>query len=225
MKKLAIAVLSLIFLATVPLIAHADTIGTIGTFTLTNGGSCCSPGPFGTITLTQTAAGVVTVMETLAPNEYFVGTGAGDSLGFNVKPADGALTIGNITAGFHNVGSDSLSPFGSFLEAVTCDDPASCHGGQTSNIVGPLSFTVTSALGVNVSDFIVNGGGYYFASDIFLGNITTGVGNTGNVASIGGTFTTPTPTPEPSSLMLLGTGIVGGVGMMRRKILSALANR
>jgi len=223
MYRKIVSTCALLFLSSAAVaIAHADTIGTVASFTLTDKGSLSAAGPFGTITLTQTAAGVVTVKETLAANEYYASTGAGDSLEFYIKPAVGTLTYGSMTTGFQvGPAPDTASPFGTFLESVTCISPTYCQGGQTGNVAGPLTFTVTSALGVNVSDFIANSGGFYFASDIFIGNTVTGVGQTGNVASGGPTSTIVTP--EPSSLMLLGTGILGAAGLFRRKLASAVS--
>ena len=200
-------------------IAHADTIGTVASFTLTDKGSLTAAGPFGTITVTQTAAGQVTVKETLAANEYYAGTGAGDALEFNIKASDGPFNFSGITSGFAvGPAPDTASPFGTFLQSITC---TACQGGQTSNPPGPLTFIVSSTNGVNVSDFLANTGGFYFASDIFIGNTVTGVGQTGNVASGGPTSTGVVP--EPSSLMLLGTGILGAAGLFRRKLASAVS--
>jgi hypothetical protein len=44
-------------------------------------------------------------------------------------------------------------------------------------------------------------------------------GNTGNVGATGGTITPPS-VPEPSSLVLLGSGLIGTAGMLRRRLFS-----
>ncbi len=163
----------------------------------------CGTAPFGTVSLEQTTADLVTVTETLAPNEVFAGTGAGDSLEFNVA---GPVTIDVMTAGF-GIGPspDTASAFGSFLESVAC---TVCQGGKLSNPAGPLVFTVTSTDGVTVADFIGSSKGYVFASDIRGNN-----GNTGNVGALASTV------PEPASiwLMFAGAALVGLNALRRRR--------
>jgi hypothetical protein len=221
-----IKIKKLLLLSSVVLLApasflHADAIGTTATYSLTFdgcSGSCGAP-PFGTITLVQTATGVVTVTETLkatTPAEGFVATGAGESLAWNLT-GNPSITIGSLTSGFGVAGPVSASSFGSFEYSVSCAG-ISCGPGASVVNPGPLSFTVTDGVGVNVSDFIGNAGGFFFASDIIGVN-----GNTGNVAA-GPGITPPPPasTPEPSSLLLFGTGLAAAAGVVRRRITSAV---
>lgn len=86
--------------------------------------------------------------------------------------------------------------------------------GSGAGDAGPLVFTILGT-GVTSSSFVANADGYLFAADI-----QSAAGGTGEAGLTG----TPvlTPTPEPSSLLLLGTGILGSAGLLRRRVASAL---
>jgi hypothetical protein len=218
MLKRILLLSSVVVLASAPF-AKADAIGTTATFQLTLDActGTCGTSPFGTVTLVQTATGVVTVTETLkatTPAEGFVATGAGKSLDWNLTGSP-VVTIGFLTSGFASTGATSASAFGNFGYSVDCGG-ISCGPGASVTNPGPLSFTVTDAAGVNVSSFIGNSGGFFFASDIIGAN-----GNTGNVGSGAGTVTPP-PVPEPSSLLLFGTGLAAAAGLARRRMVSAV---
>ena len=213
-------------LAAAALAANASTI----TFLLDQDGctGTCGSGPYATVTLTDVGAGAsayVMVTETLTAGEVYARSSGKEALEFNVQVAAGAVAITNISDPRNfaaATGSASAPPFGSFYSAVTC---VRCSGGNPGNPSGPLTFNVSdSATGVTIANFVANGSGYYFASDIRGTN-----GKTGDVAALWPTGTPqtfdalpPAATPEPVSLLMMLAGvsmmIAGGV---RRKTTDA----
>ncbi|MHB1542820.1 MAG: PEP-CTERM sorting domain-containing protein [Steroidobacteraceae bacterium] len=182
-----------------------------------------STGSYGTVLLTQDGSNV-DVSVSLATGVGFVDTGAGDSLmwdlnssvsspinltgltpGFLVRGgslSSGTWTVSSVTNGFNGNAS------GDWNFAVTCAGGACGKGGSSPAITPPaLSFTIDN---IGLSDFITNGDGNYFASDVCVkvisGDSCAAGSNTGVIS--GGPSSS---VPEPGALALFAAGL-GALG-------------
>ena len=208
-------------------------------YTLDNGGSAFSGTNFGTVRLDQISPTDVRITVTLAPGEYFAGTGAGFALTWDIAKVsspcsvaspckDPQISFGTMPTGFAampyvaptaqnpNPETYKASPFGDFNYAVDC---TACQGGQTSNPSGPLVFDITLSSGLLIgnlitpSDFSQNAGGTLFAVDIYKPGCGSGA-CTGVVGTNGNNHVF---VPEPTTSLVFGAGLIALAGLRRRK--------
>ena len=196
-------------LAAFPTVSRADTYA-ITSDHCTGG---CGTGPFGYVTVTDLGSGTLDFTVALINGNGFVNTGFDASFGFNLN-ADPTITYSNLTPGWivegpsspglvEAVGSLHMDGTGFFEYGVLWG----LQGGGNAT-AGPLHFTIT-ATGLDLSDLQANALGQYFGIDIISGT----TGNTGavDVSSL-------TPVPEPSTLLLMGSALLGIGASVRNRI-------
>jgi hypothetical protein len=205
---LYVAAIAVAGLMTVPA-AHADAIYNL-TYDGCSGG-CGPQNPFGTVNLHQVDSNTVELTVSLLNNNKFVTTGSHTGFAFNFQ--GGAVSYGTLPTGWSIKGANNEPGFGSFTGGIDCNkgnsnSANSCAGNNPW--VGDLTFDVSRASGLSIDDFVINGSGKVFATDIISGT----TGETGLVAADGN----QSPVPEPATLAMLGTGVLGFAGVLRRKL-------
>jgi hypothetical protein len=231
MKNLfSFAMVGLLALAAAP--AKADTL--IFAFTSDHCTGGCSTGAsnMGTITVSDVSTGVVSVHVTLQSGFGFVDTGAGAGASFFFRLlSNPTITYSGITSGWSipNVIPSNQQAAGSYAGdglsnqyeyALACNPPGSstgCGSGGSSPKAPPLDFTVTAS-GLTAASFndTGNASGSPFAADVISTN-----GNTGLIdASLCSNCTLSTTggqVPEPTSIILMGTMVIGIASICRKK--------
>jgi hypothetical protein len=177
----------------------------------------CGTAPFGTVTLTQNGANVDFIVA-LSGGNRFVETGSVDFQlfkfnGTGIVAGDiineaTASPLNAVTGGLQgSAGAFNGNGTGTFGFGINCVIAANCNGGSTPTFTG-LTFTVT---GATIAELTVpNSSGNIFVADVLIASN----GLTGPVDVTGGGGVVP----EPTTLLMVGTALVGlGTAWRRRQ--------
>jgi hypothetical protein len=219
-KSFAVLCASALFFSAPVMHASPIVIGSTDTFTETpysqsNNGECCFA-----VTLTQisnTKIGVdvsLSKLNSSEPTPLWAETGGPhQGFAFNV---DKSVSLTNLTSPWtsSDVKLDSTPSGGIYSDWID----NGWENGTNGHFGGDLTFDLSVSSGTLTFADFESSNGFLFAAD-FLGNSRTGEG----YITCDGTVKNPPPTPEPSSLMLLGTGILGAASLVRRRMVRAFS--